>query len=654
MESTMDKLLFARHYLLEDGAQIDKAKSAYYNAYLLANFGVVVNHPELLSEGMVKIISGEFKLNVPASFYANPQDTKYYTRHELLVEQLVSYLAVETVGYYDRIKLYAKDLPEYKVGDELKLREFQIVTMDEATKILCGVADSYCAYTRPFGLQEQAEFEWLFENGYYKGTEIKCRENVFALLRKNVKFARFLDKKDLVKLSVSMFGDCKKFDYKKANSGTDLELIKECYPLVHDCPLTKKQAKYYNKIGSLCGVKANVATNANSPYKLAEAKMRAGDVYGAAQIYAHNGSLLQRNIKYLLSRANPIEAGKILDLIPAKNPIVLYQMVSTLSEDKEGPRTFAFSKNNRMKRHIETDYESTWRKSKLNDSTKKLLHDLVGQKVKDAFAAMPSIGKSYVSDEFYKIGIPSNTSTGGKGIDVVPTGSRLPCRYDNIRTFVYWKDAFDIDSSLILVKDNGDVSTIGFYNYAAKPFGLSIMFSGDCRAAAGSEYYDLKLSELKAKGYKYVIQAFNGFASNLNEGEIFCGYQNKENLATRAWDPKNIEFQFQVKGDSRACIAFAFDLEKNEVVMLNMIRDADNLVLSPEDLKGVTRYMSDSSLEFNCGLVADLRSEYSAVKPEDATIVFSNTYAPKEGQTVVRTWELEKLVALVNGGKLNA
>jgi hypothetical protein len=90
------------------------------------------------------------------------------------------------------------------------------------------------------------------------------------------------------------------------------------------------------------------------------------------------------------------------------------------------------------------------------------------------------------------------------------------------------------------------------------------------------------------------------------------------------------------------------------VVMLNMIRDADNRVLSPDDLKVVTRYMSDSSLEFNCGLVADLRSEYSAVKPEDATIVFSNTYAPKEGQTVVRTWELEKLVALVNGGKLNA
>ena len=41
-------------------------------------------------------------------------------------------------------------------------------------------------------------------------------------------------------------------------------------------------------------------------------------VVAAADIYASSGSMLERHIKMLLSRANPREAVEILDMIPAK------------------------------------------------------------------------------------------------------------------------------------------------------------------------------------------------------------------------------------------------------------------------------------------------------------------------------------------------
>jgi hypothetical protein len=83
---------------------------------------------------MVNQISDEFHLNVPKSFYNNPQDLRYFTRDELLVEQIISYFAYGSE--LGRIEIFAKDLPEYVVGDELKLRTFYIVTIDEAEKVL--------------------------------------------------------------------------------------------------------------------------------------------------------------------------------------------------------------------------------------------------------------------------------------------------------------------------------------------------------------------------------------------------------------------------------------------------------------------------------------------------------------------------------------
>lgn len=645
-------ILIARHYLLAAPvAEADAAKAAYYNAFLYANFGIVVDRPKLLSAEAVKEISDLFRLDVPASFYKNPQDTKYYTAGELFVNQVVSYFLAYGEAN-SAIDLFGaeKNLPSYPVGSEIKLREFKILTVDEADEVLSGIAKAYCDYKRPWSLDEENEFVYLCEHGYYKDFDILCGDNAVTMLKKDENFARFLYKKDLVKLSVSRCGEKSKLILDDETK----DLIRRAIPYVKDCPMSKKQAKYFNTLVNKVGAqgKVSLATNKRSPYAKAQALMNKGDVLGAAKVYAANGSLFERNIKYLMSRANPAEALEIVKMIPSKNPVALYQFVNTLMEDNGGNRTFAFTKNKLVKKHTETEYEAKWRKSRLNDATRKMVKDATFAQIEAGYRAQPSLGKVYVSEDFYKVGVPVNTSASGKGIDVLPAGSRIPVRGNKIRTFVHWEHAFDIDSSLVIIDEKGNVDVMGFFNYMYKAYSNDLLFSGDVTSPNGTEYYDMDLDGLRRHGVRYIIQAFHGFCSNLNSGEIYCGYQDKNNLNTKAWDPKNIELKIHVKGDTRAFMSFGIDLQTNEVVIFNMLLDSENRVVSGDMKDTVMKYLSSSCLDLNMGLVAQYRGSEVVSTPEEADVVFDAAYTPTEAQKVVRPYEIEKLVQLANGAEL--
>jgi hypothetical protein len=659
INSTLKNSLCSRHYLIIEDTDIDGRLSAYLNAYLLSNFGIVVDKPQQLTKNMIQLIADMLKLNVPKSFYNNPQDTRFFTKEELLIEQFVSYF----VGYgtdEGRIELFKKDLPEYVVGDELKLRTFYIVSDEEACNILTDIMKSYCAYTRPFSCDEQKEFVELYQAGFYDNFELKCKDNIFNLLHLDKNFARQLDKKDIVKLSIQKFGDKASFTTNSAYSNKvmrqEVMEIAQYIPYVKHCPMTKKQAKYFNKIVSMSGINARKESNIESPDKFALALLNSGDVVGAARVYASSGSMLERRIKMLLSRANPVEAVEILNMLPANNPIVLYQLLSTLSKDDSTARTFTFFRNNKVRVHRETDYEATYRKSRLNAATCKFLADVLLEKIKLYYSNLPKLGKIYVNDAFYKIGMPTNTSASGRGVDVLPTGSRLPCTGNSVRTFVHWKDAFDIDSSLIVVDKDNNLAVEGWFNYGCRQFGSDIMFSGDITGRNGAEYFDINLDALAAKGYKYVIQTFHGYCSKLNSGEIYAGYQNKENLHTKAWDPKNIEMQFKVFGDSRACVAFAIDVQTREVIIINQIIEDDQRVVRPDGFKTIEKYLQADYLDINIGMIAACRGEV-VDNPSEADVVFDDAFVPEiydeNGELrapveVIRSWELEKLVKLVN------
>ena len=669
--TTIQKILISRRMLVADTIPTKSAfrlEGAYLNAFLLSNFGIVVDKPELLTKEMVKDISDVYRLNVPKSYFANPQDTKFYTAEELMVEQCISYFLA--YGAEDsHIHVFDKELPEYPVGDEIKIREFRILDPDEALAELSEITKAYAAYKRPWGLDEQNEFVELYTNGYYLINEmpICCGDNAVFMLASDPAFAQFLFKKDLVKLSIQEFGELKSFaytlnslsSYSNKQCKKTLERIGSYIPYVKDCPMSKKQAKFFNKLVQLTGANVKKASNEKSPNKLALDKLKAGDVLGAAEIFAKSGSLFERNLKFLLSRANPIEAVKILDMLSNENPVVLYQIMSTVMADSEDARTFSFFAKNKVKTHVETEYEARWRKSRLNDATKKLVHDTCFEKIADHYRATESLGKVYIAPNFYKVAMPVNTSASGKGIDVPATGTRLPINGTKIRSFVHWEDAYDIDSSVIMEHNDGTLRDINFSSYSYINYNGAARFSGDITGPKGTEYFDLDLESLKKQGVKRVVFTFHGFRSTLDSGEIYCGYQNKTNFNTKAWDPKNIELKIHVKGEKRAYVAFAVDLETMEIVVLNLMRDSDSQVVRPKDFEAVKAFMDPAKLELNMGLIAEWRAAEVVETPEEADVVFADDYVakevemtedetPKPAQVVIRSFDIEKLNIIAN------
>ena len=652
--TTIQKILISRRMLVADTIPTKSAfrlEGAYLNAFLLSNFGIVVDKPELLTKEMVKDISDVYRLNVPKSYFANPQDTKFYTAEELMVEQCISYFLA--YGAEDsHVHIFDKELPEYPVGEEIKIREFRILDAEEAACELIEIAKAYAAYKRPWGLDEQVEFVELYNEGCYNlaTMPILCGDNAVFMLDRNVEFAHFLFKKDVVKLSVAAAGEQKEL---KLDAKTR-KLISDIIPLVKDCPMSKKQAKYFNTLVKITGAKVKKADNKKSPNRIALEKLNSGDVMGAAEVFAKNGSLLERNLKFLLSRANPREAVKILDMLSNENPTILYQMMSTVLADTEEARTFSFYAKNRVKTHVETEYEARWRKSRLNDATKKLVHDTCFEKIAEHYVNTESLGKVYIAPNFYKVAMPVNTSASGKGIDVPATGTRLPITGTKIRSFVHWEDARDIDSSVVLEKVDGNLEYINFTNYHYRDYNGAARFSGDVTSYSGTEYFDLDLVSLKKQGIKRVVFTFHGFGSTLDMGEIYCGYQNKANFNTKAWDPKNIELKIHVKGEKRAYVGFAVDIETNEIIVLNLLRDDDSQVCRPKDFQAVAAFMDPAKLELNMGAIAEWRAAEVVETPEEADVVFADDYVakevelvddetPKPAQVVIRSFDVEKL-----------
>jgi hypothetical protein len=308
---------------------------------------------------------------------------------------------------------------------------------------------------------------------------------------------------------------------------------------------------------------------------------------------------------------------------------------------------------------VETEYEARWRKSRLNDATKKLVHDTCFEKIAEHYVNTESLGKVYIAPNFYKVAMPVNTSASGKGIDVPATGTRLPIAGTKIRSFVHWEDVRDIDSSTIYEMADGKIEYINFTNYHYRDYNGAARFSGDVTSCNGTEYFDLDLVSLKKQGVKRVVFTFHGFGSTLNAGEIYCGYQNKENFNTRAWDPKNIELKIHVKGDKRAYIAFAVDLESNEIIVLNLMRDEDSQVVRPRDFEAIAAFMDPAKLELNMGIIAEWRAAEVVETPEEADVVFADDYVakevemtedetPKPAQVVIRSFDVEKLAVIAN------
>ena len=647
-----NNILLKKYKLIETNYQDNNYE--YLAAKLLNTFGVEVDKPEKLNHIHLKLISEFYGINIPLSFYNNPQDTKYYTTEELYLERLISYIRITVEGEhsdnpetFDRIELFKKVLPNYEEGKEVVLRKYNIITREQADKELEDYLTNLAAYTRPWSLTEREEFIWLYNNGYYNGVKIASKDNAIDLLLtyKVADFAKSIDQKDVVKLSIKLEGEQSKLNISKENKKLLTIAIENCYK----AQMTKKQAKYFNTLRKHLNLKDKIdKVDNNNPYKEATDLIKKYYIVEAAEVFAKNGSMLERNLIWLLSRANTAQIDHILDMIEINNPVVVLQLVEGLLETKN-QRTFRYYYDNKVRTYIETQDDMNKRKSVLSLAIKNQVKEKMYSKIEDYYRSLPSIGKVFIGEGFDKIALPMNTSASQEGLDVLPLGSRVPIKGDYIRAFTYWNNVFDIDTSVSFIKDGklGTQEVLYWGNHHIRRFGHSALTSGDDRGRDGSEYIDFRISELRENGYTHAIYQLNGYGGKLNIGEIYTGYQNKDNLDTETWMPNNMELKIKVHGDSRTYMAFAIDLKTKEIIYLDQMLESYSRVITTEDFKSIERYLNKDYVDtFNIAKIASLRGEVVET-PEEADVVFDNNYQTETEQKVLKLNDISEFVKLL-------
>lgn len=645
-----DKLLLSKGCVLE--AEVSDENAFYYAAYIVNKFGAILDKPLKINAETVMSFSMFFSVSVPDSFYENPQDTKHYSCRELELEQYLSYLRADVEGKrssdpetFKRMELFGKELYNYNLGVETVVRRYNVVSKEEADDVIKESMKSYCAYTRPWSVNERDEFVIMYNNGYYDGSKIECKDNLIEcyVATGNKDFAEGLDYKDVVKMSELKLDEGDGFKMSDELKALFVYAINNANP----CPLTKKQAKYFNKIIKLTGIKFEKQNNSQSPYAVSKKLVAHGKVVEAAKYLSGCGSMLERSLVWLLSRADKSEVNDILALVGNGNPIVCMQLLWKLVEKDDKGRVFRFTKNNTAKYHEENAEECKNRRSLLSDDIREKAAETMKNKLVGYYKAHKLNGRIYVSEAFKKVFVPVNTSASGKGIGVLPCGSRMPVKYDYIRTFCYWNDIFDIDASMVFINDNNKKEELSWRTYSFKNLGDSALTSGDCMAKDGAEYQDFAVGELKERGWKYGVYFINGYEDKLNQGEIYCGYQNKADINTKAWMPNNIETKIQVVGDSRQFIGFAIDFDEKEVVVINRMTKSNSSVVNARDIEAIKFYLNKDFIRaWNMYDLLTSRGE-TVDAPEKADMVFDADYEGKAGQKVIRPWDVESLIKLI-------
>lgn len=634
--------------------------SAYYNAYLYANFGIVADKPEYVGADALAYLLGLYDESAPASYFKNPQDMSHYSGGELFVEQVISYFL--RYGEDDcHEEIFEKDLPEYPVGSDAKLRRFHVISDEaELSEELSSILLSYEALRRPWSKGDLEEVLDLLRAGLRFKSAPKCKDNVVDLAIADVPdYCWALELKDLIKMSEKLVGGYRKeFSYDE----NSLRILRSAHGMIADAPsdLSKKQSKRLRTILKKIGAEEipDEELRENSAERKAERLVREGMPVEAAEVFAKSGSKLQRHLIWILSRCGAEQRKAVLDLVGDDNPAALAQLLMSAHFDDASRRTFSFAHNRLIRNHAETDEEIMKKKSVLDGEAAEEAKAALYEKMESGFRKMPSIGKACVSDRFAKIALPINMSASGKGIDCLPPGSRSKLEARKIRTFAIWRGAQDIDSALTLIKgEEEEISRVDFGNFASRLGGGdlrigdlkgAVWFSGDDTGRDGAEYYDLDLDEIEKRGFRTVIFSLHGFGSSLSAGEIKAGFQEKTDFMTKAWDPKGIAFEMSVKGNTRACLAFALDLRSREVITLNQMVADDSRVANRGVEQSAKRLLNMDLSRFGAKRIAELRSEPAGM--DGAEIIFSEEDVdPKEGQRLIRPWDAEKLAAILLG-----
>ena len=362
-----------------------------------------------------------------------------------------------------------------------------------------------------------------------------------------------------------------------------------------------------------------------------------------------------RNLSYLISRCSSEEEVQfVLDCIDTKNNIVLIQLLTRFAQYREesGPRTFGFTKHNKMKFHTETEDELKKRKSDISSEQAGIITERLKASLKANLGG--KLGKVYIDPDMKNYALPIQETASQGGFGVLTRGSRIRIpETKKLRAFTYWEKVDDIDLSCFGLEESGNRREFSWRTMAENQ-SEAITYSGDETSGykGGSEYFDIDIAEFK-KLYpeaRYMVFCNNVY-SGLPFGKCFCkaGYMTRDIEDTGAiYEPKTVKSSFMINCDSTFAYLFFIDLDKNELIWLNMARTGSMAVAGMTDMTFLIDYFHVTEVinmhSFFELMAAEVVDDISAAD----VVVTDKNIECAEGVEVIREYDIEKMTALIN------
>ncbi|MBE7088781.1 MAG: hypothetical protein E7370_04620 [Clostridiales bacterium] len=690
MKDLFINYLFTKHYFVSDTAT-DEEHSFEALFALAQNFNIkIVKGQSLASISHLKVAENGLGYKVPDSFYKNFPDSVWnlIQRHRatgvnlLLYDQVIHY--VMTYGLRDfsnpGYSVFEEDFEKIAFKEETPIKEFSVLTEEEAVKILSEYADDLLNSTRPLNCEQfDLLLNFILDYGYEvrycasKNTAIKL-----ILSTKNAELSKFISLADIIALVDELnFKTYKNRQINKLNlknehrkliakfldkklSGNCAD-ISQCFEKqaiwqgllhhIHYKPTTELGKSFVKQIREGKNISA---------YSAFERAMQKGDINGAVNtLLSEKGSgALLRNLNYILSRCQTDEqVNFVLNNLQTNNPLILIQLLySYKNYDGRRRRAFTFAKHNLLCLHEETAEEKKKRKSVILKKRRTQIAKILLQNLKNIYKN--KLGKVFIDAGMENFALPLEESTSSTGYGTLAKGSKINMEQGKkIRAFTYWEKVNDIDLSIIGLDKKGNQTEFSWRNIStvsAEQKHDAIAFSGDQTSGynGGSEFFDIQVENFikEFPDIRYLV-----FCNNVYSGTPFsncickAGYMLRDiDESGMVFEPKTVKTSFTINCESTFAYLFAFDLKKSQFIWLNITGDSKNRIAGTSSIRFVMENFTATEV-INLSSLFKMMATKVVKTPEEADIILSDNDIPvSSSQQIIRSYDFEKILALIN------
>lgn len=669
MDKKYKEFLFTKHILVNEGTTgADQVPTIYALRNLLnirVTDGFYLAHPSMIS--FAEEMLGE---NIPDPFYRGfPQSVRELTPNQLLLDQLIHYTKTYGFGDFEEAghSLFETVLERSDFDEDDEPKEFRIMTWAEAIEYLRKIFEEALQSTRPLNTEMMYFIVSFINDKDWMPKKVASKQNAIDLLLEtnNFKFVRFLQLPDVVRLVDTI--NWRHHGSEKINKlhltnkerklvtrvldmllsySVDLSVVQTCIEKrdvwkgilhhIHYCP------KNDNAKATIAAIYNDDIRSAYAAFEKGMSRSTMDRAFLAKYLKDSKGNAaLLRNLNYILQSAQDVD--EVLDIVDAKSPLVIMQMQNMYRNYNEELRNFKFTRHERIRSHQET-----FRKNYLDKDIRDKAVSSLENKLKAALAG--KVGKVYIAPGMEKIAVPVNLSAGESGFGIMPTGSRIALpEGKKIRAFTYWEKVNDIDLACFGIDKDWrryEFSWRTMYGNQSD----AITYSGDETSGyhGGSEYFDIDFDKVREMypNMKYMV-----FTDNVYSGISFvkcvcrAGWMSRDvEDSGEIYEPKTVKSAYTINAKTTFCYLYAIDIEKREVIWLN-VADAQNRCVAGT---GEFRWLYDY---FTLCETMNMRKlfEYAATEvietPDEADLVVGDIETDKEQ---IRSYEFEKVFAYLS------